>query len=330
MERITTSTKATDLFGAGKHGFKNGDPLSGDAPTQLNAAWFNEVQEELATVIEQAGIALDGAHRDQLYDAIQLLITNALPSVPAASPFARIVNGLVIKNNAAAPTAKIDVTFDEAILANAAVTLGMLAKAAALTIDITTAGAGGLDIGTISASSWYHVYAVSDGVQLKGTISLSPTAPNAAVLNNYSLYKRLGAVRTASNGQLVGTFQRGASAQYVVGGANLTTAPVIASGAGTTSPSIVNHVPPTARRIRMLVSNLGSGPGAIGSLVGVAPNGSGTSSGNFVYVGSSQATSGYVPGTKEADFVLEGTTVYYSANSAAAAALYCLGWEDAI
>jgi hypothetical protein len=330
MRRIKTSTKAPDLFGAGKHGFKDGNPLTGDAPTQLEADWFNQFQEEAATVVEKAGIVLDGAKHDQLYDAIMALIVSQLPSVPAASPFSRSVHGLVIKNNTATPTTKMDITFDDATLSNAALTLGKLFKNGNLTVDTAISGVGGLDVGTMAASSWYHAYLVSDGTLIKPVISLSSVAPNAAVTNVYPLFLRCGAIRTAANGQLVGTIQRGRSGQYVVGGPNLTSLPVIASGAGTSSPSIVGHVPTTASRIRMMVSNLGGNAGSIGSVVGVAPNSSGQNTGNFVYVGSSAATSGYVPGTKEADFVLEGTTVYYSANAAAPAALYCLGWEDDI
>ena len=52
MKRIDTATKAVDLFGAGKHGFKAGNVLAGEAPTKLAAAWFNHVQEELANLVE--------------------------------------------------------------------------------------------------------------------------------------------------------------------------------------------------------------------------------------------------------------------------------------
>jgi hypothetical protein len=70
MQRIDTSTKAVDLFGSGKHGFQDGNPGIGQAATQLNAALFNNVQEELCRVIEAAGIALDGAVYTQLLSAL--------------------------------------------------------------------------------------------------------------------------------------------------------------------------------------------------------------------------------------------------------------------
>jgi len=67
MRRIDTATKAVDLFGPGKHGFKAGNVLAGEAPTKLAADWFNHVQEEIARLIEEFfGVELDGASVNQL------------------------------------------------------------------------------------------------------------------------------------------------------------------------------------------------------------------------------------------------------------------------
>lgn len=74
MFRIDTPNKATDLFGAGKHGFRDGDQALGVAPTELSAAQQNALQEELAGIIEAAGIVLNKASNTQLLEAIQRLI----------------------------------------------------------------------------------------------------------------------------------------------------------------------------------------------------------------------------------------------------------------
>jgi|GEM_PF-4370571 len=67
MKRIDTATKAVDLFGAGKHGFKAGNVLAGESPTKLNSPWFNHVQEELANLVEVLfGEALDDGTVNQL------------------------------------------------------------------------------------------------------------------------------------------------------------------------------------------------------------------------------------------------------------------------
>lgn len=66
MRRINTTNKAADLFGAGKHGWKNGVPGTADRPTEGQAEWFNSVQEEIAGAIEGAGVVLDPDQRNQL------------------------------------------------------------------------------------------------------------------------------------------------------------------------------------------------------------------------------------------------------------------------
>lgn len=67
MRRIDTATKAVDLFGPGKHGFKAGNVLAGEAPTKLAADWFNHVQEEIARLVEEFfGVELDGESVNQL------------------------------------------------------------------------------------------------------------------------------------------------------------------------------------------------------------------------------------------------------------------------
>jgi microcystin-dependent protein len=76
MQRINTLTKATDLFGVGKHGYKPGNPATNDPATTMSADALNSIQEEIARVIESSGVALDPASFTQLLTAIQALTTN--------------------------------------------------------------------------------------------------------------------------------------------------------------------------------------------------------------------------------------------------------------
>jgi hypothetical protein len=71
MRRIDTPSAAQDLFGPGKHGFRNGDPANAVLATRLNAEIFNALQEELATVVEKAGLVLEPANNAQLLRAIR-------------------------------------------------------------------------------------------------------------------------------------------------------------------------------------------------------------------------------------------------------------------
>ncbi|WP_236207879.1 phage tail protein [Pseudomonas tohonis] len=73
MRRISTPTAAQDLFGPGKHGFRNGDPANAILATRLQAEWFNALQEEVASLVEQAGIVLDPEDSTQLLKAVRKL-----------------------------------------------------------------------------------------------------------------------------------------------------------------------------------------------------------------------------------------------------------------
>lgn len=71
MRRIDTSTAAQDLFGKGKHGWRNGNPQAGVRPTQFNAEFVNALQEEIANAIENAGINLNPEDNQQLFRAVE-------------------------------------------------------------------------------------------------------------------------------------------------------------------------------------------------------------------------------------------------------------------
>ena len=74
MHRIDTSTAQVDKFGAGKNGFTGGNPQTGELPTALDADFFDSVQEEISSVIESSGVALDKSKKNQLVTAIKALV----------------------------------------------------------------------------------------------------------------------------------------------------------------------------------------------------------------------------------------------------------------
>jgi hypothetical protein len=74
MLRISTLTKMLNLFGPGKHGFRDGDMATNTAPTDFDAKWCNGVQEEIMSVIEAAGITPSDASYAQLLEAIKRMI----------------------------------------------------------------------------------------------------------------------------------------------------------------------------------------------------------------------------------------------------------------
>jgi hypothetical protein len=78
MQRISTPTRFIDKFGPGKDGFTDGNPATGLSTTQLEAIWFDSEQEEIANVIEFAGIPLNPADHTQLWQAINAIATGAV------------------------------------------------------------------------------------------------------------------------------------------------------------------------------------------------------------------------------------------------------------
>lgn len=77
MYRIDNSTAATAIPAPASPGspgfFTNGNPLTGQPATIVEADWMNSVQEEIAHVIETSGLILNKLDRTQLYQAITRL-----------------------------------------------------------------------------------------------------------------------------------------------------------------------------------------------------------------------------------------------------------------
>jgi len=89
MKRISTATRVLNKFGAGKDGFTDGDVIGGVPSTDLEAALFDNLQEEVANVVEGTGIVLNGGVLTQLRQAIKRLTGGYVTTINfAASPFA--------------------------------------------------------------------------------------------------------------------------------------------------------------------------------------------------------------------------------------------------
>lgn len=86
MLRIATATKAANLFGAGKDGFKDGDAVSGVVATDLEAKFFNHIQEAVVRTIEAAGLVLSGTDYDQFNAALNLIFAKLLSPTFTGTP----------------------------------------------------------------------------------------------------------------------------------------------------------------------------------------------------------------------------------------------------
>lgn len=122
----------------------------------------------------------------------------------------KYANGLKITNDAVTPDEIVNIAVGSCLDSTG---LYQINVDAALDVDVTISGFGGLDTGTIAASTVYALYLVADPVNsnpVGGMLSLSTSAPYLPF--GYSIYKLIGYVVTdASSDILLGYWTAGNS-----------------------------------------------------------------------------------------------------------------------
>lgn len=152
MRRIDTSTKAVDLFGVGKHGFRNGDPALAILATKLNAEFFNSLQEEVASLIEASGQTLNPADNTQLAKAMPVHGQCRLSFVSATTIVLAphdgnclIINGLMMR----VPAGGVSIS-NTGLAASTLYNVYAFMNAGAMTLELSTtvhaSGANGVEI----------------------------------------------------------------------------------------------------------------------------------------------------------------------------------------
>jgi hypothetical protein len=241
---------------------------------------------------------------------------NAQPISPPSASGLKLINGSGAPNTTTTITAAF-VTMD-----NAAATLSLSAQAVNVTISTAASGAGGLDVGSIAARTWYYVYLIDNGTTVSGVYSLSATGPTLP--SGYIVFDRVGAVLTDGSSNLMQVRQQGNVAQYIVTAAtNTATLPIMASGsAGDASAptyvaiALASYVPQTATRIRgVAISTAG--------LMIVAPN-SAYGAFNSLTNPPPIAMHPYYTIGEQFDLLLESSNIYWAGGGTVA----CLGWVD--
>lgn len=86
MHRVDTPGSVNGLF-------QNGNPVVGQQATQLLADWFNDTQENLLKVIEDAGLEPEKGNWDLLRQAIILMIAGVVGDGEGAVPTTLTVTG---------------------------------------------------------------------------------------------------------------------------------------------------------------------------------------------------------------------------------------------
>jgi hypothetical protein len=268
-------------------------------------------------------------------DGTNWVIAQHLPlGVPTTSVGVALpgANGLSITNNGTTPSTKIDISANTAIVTNSS-GYGFYISSYTCTINLSINGVGGLDTGSIAASTWYHLYVVSTGSTNSCLASISATSPTLPT--GYTYYYRVGAMQTDGSSNLYRTLQKGNRARYkLTSTSNTSTYPFFsaanpgswfsytvtgnASGAPSTSVSIVG----------ILVTPQGSSLGA-----SIAPNNLGNTPSSlpanpmYTYGWGAGGTSASVG--SQVDIILESSNVYFWNNNSNAY-FELVGWTDSV
>lgn len=269
-------------------------------------------------------------------------IVSALPSSVVAPLALAMFRGLVVANNGAVPSTKIDVTANQALMATTGGT-PIRDTSVSVTIDLTTTGANGMDTGARPTSGWVYVYLISTGSVTAGLASItSPTAGGPTMPGGYSYAGYVGAMYCDGSQNLLRSVQNGRFAQYkVVASTNTAVLPNIANGSAgsysATSPTLAAvtvrgngaFVPLTAGGISLNVYNVWKNGTPSNVLVAPSTAYGGTNNGPIgsagqvfpAFISASSSIVGFA-----FSMVLEGTDIAWC--SSASAAMMCSGWTD--
>ena len=106
MKRTTHSTRVINGNGPGKDAFGDGVPGS-VAATVLDSSVANAWQEEIAAIIERAGLTLNAANNHQAYDAIAQMISLATGGAVSNAAYTNVENLWTAKQEFSATDATI-------------------------------------------------------------------------------------------------------------------------------------------------------------------------------------------------------------------------------
>lgn len=236
MRRISTATRVIDKFGAGKDGFTNGDAVAGLPATDLEDVFFDHVQEEIANVVEGAGIALDGSNRAQLLAALQSMFS---PIVGASRNLRALQSTLGTSLTFTASELVV-----KAALGGASAILPNFNK----TVSTAASGIGGVVGPALTPNGFAAIYAASGPAGAGAFIANG----NSAVGEVYggtlpTGYTRSGLISAwpLSGTSFVPAFQQGRKIGFGLAGALVTST----QQASLTALNLSTFIPPNAKRI---------------------------------------------------------------------------------
>ena len=173
----------------------------GSAPTpastglaSTSGVWWHDTTNNQVKLRDQADANwMPAASVDETNKLVLLLLRSYLA-------------GLTLSNDGTSPNTVIDVS---AGVCADDTNVAMLNLPSGQTINGATTGAGGLDTGSLAASTWYHAFVIGKpgggaGALLASTSLASPVFPTG-----YTLKRRIGSFKTDASAHILGFVQNG-------------------------------------------------------------------------------------------------------------------------
>lgn len=182
-------------------------------------------------------------------------------------PIAGLLNGFTIANEPTTPNSFISVSPGIAI--NDAGTISMSMPSGmrkGLNANWSGgSGVGGLDVGSVASSTWYHVFAIYNPTEKITDVLFSGSISNPQMPSGYSAKRRIGSIRTDASANIVRFLQTGDYFAY--------NTPInVISGAwdGGTTPKILPLTVPVGIKVEAVIGATYQTSGTAGQFVFVA------------------------------------------------------------
>jgi hypothetical protein len=174
-------------------------------------------------------------------------------------PLRGYLSGLNLSNDGTSPNTVIDVSAGIACSDDATTMMSLAAFTKSISATWAVgSGNGGLDTGTVAASTWYHVHVIerTDTGVVDVLISLSATSP--ALPTNYTKKRRIGSIRTDASSHILAFSQNGDEFLWVAAFGDVNT-----SSLGTTATLFTLTVPTGVKVNALIRTVVGGGAGGI-------------------------------------------------------------------
>jgi hypothetical protein len=263
------------------------------------------------------------AANDSVADTVGRLVLKTLQQDGRLKPEACLKRhqGLVVQR---ATAATVDIDADYLILEDPTDNGLRYLSSVNETVNITVAGAGGLDTGSEAGSTWYFVFVIYNNTTLDTNclLSLSDTSPTLP--SGYDFFIRVGAVYNDSGNNFIDFYQDENNVEYSV-------LQTIKDGSFTinawTAQSLSPFFPTTSKRI--IVAGAGT------NQMGISPRSDGHAGAYFRTDSTSSSANnfgGIFPSTRFSWGMLEiryVSSIYYFTTNANSS-LIAVGWRESV